>query len=842
MAAERGLGGRSACAVRTGCHCRVALVAMVAVGLRVATAFGDLPPALSDIQPRGLQIGHTTRVVVTGERLDESAQVILPISGPIEVCVLSADSQRAELQVRVDDAYPPGIYPLRIATTAGLSGPLAIGIDRLPQREYHDSVVALPAALTGRIQGNQVLSCQFLGHVGQRVVVDIEAQRLGSPLRPTLRLYSPMNRLIGIARPAKHLGGDARIDLQLPDEGLYRLELQDIVYNAAAASWFRLKIGDLKYADSVFPLAIPAGVPAQVHLLSSNISDVAWVWPNRESGSGSRPVTWPQTQADCYTGAAPRVHLSELGPNEWTEEDAAQQSDFLRPPLGINGRISAPGERDTYHVHVPPGKKLRFEVHAHRWGSPLDAALLVTREDGQSLGQADDQPGTSDPAVEVDVPADVSQVIVRVSSVVGRGSDAEVYRLSVRPSAPGPPRIQLDRDCLNLPAGSPIVVPLQIDDRGGLRGIRLALPAALDHAISLAPSRLEASDELGLVTFHAAPSARGIFQVALTASTEGLTSDPAVAVRTSTFPGAEYQPGWRDTLAIAVTPPSPLLLAWGADAGPEYLARGTSRTLPVRCEYRGTNTHGSVRLSLLTSQKPPMKEDGGKQVVDESRALRLANTVVLTTDQPAGDVLLLTPPDLPLHPWSLALKAELLAPEDQQVLATAFTSIRRWPAIAPLQVSLNTDSPISVKAGDEAGLTLRGKVERHPDYHFPVQVRIAGLAEGDPQPTATLAGDETDFELTLRFGKESPAREIKDVHVLSDAGRADGCDSRNPQRIKPFDSSSDRRRRIAAICRHLVAQGGARCGSWRSFPEGKSMALRSIARRLRAPFALADIT
>ena len=270
------------------------LLGMVFVGRSVSVAMGDQAPSLADIQPRGLQIGSTTRVVVTGTGLDESTRLILPCVPPIEVNVLSAAGNQAELQVQVDDPLPPGIYPVRVATQAGLSNPLSIGVDRLPQLEYRETVVALPVALHGRIQGNQVLQVQFPGHVGEHVVVDIEAQRLGSKLRPSLRLYSPTNRLIGIARPAKHLGGDARMELQLEADGSYRLELQDVVYNAAQPSWYRLKIGDLKYADSVFPLAVAAIVPAQVHLLSSNISDAAWVWPTAGRGSGWQRVAWPR--------------------------------------------------------------------------------------------------------------------------------------------------------------------------------------------------------------------------------------------------------------------------------------------------------------------------------------------------------------------------------------------------------------------------------------------------------------------------------------------------------------------------------------------------------------------
>ena len=216
--------------------------------------------------------------------------------------------------------------------------------------------------------------------------------------------------------------------------------------------------------------------------------------------------------------------------------------------------------------------------------------------------------------------------------------------------------------------------------------------------------------KLALVAFTTAPTARGIFQVPFTANVLGTTSDPPVAVTTGSFPGADYQPDWRDTLAIAVTAPTPLDLAWAADGGPEYLAQGTPRSMGVQLARRA-EASGPVRLSLISSQRPPMKEVDKRQVVDESRALRLASAVVVPPDQQRADIVLLTPRDLPLHPWSFAIKAELLAADEQQVLAT---TLYAHPPLACYRTIASAagrwSSPLTVKAGDDDGLVLRGRL------------------------------------------------------------------------------------------------------------------------------------
>jgi hypothetical protein len=726
-------------------------------------------PSLADLQPRGLQIGGTTRIVAMGRGFDETVRPVLPLPDSVDVSVVSVEAERVELDVSVDGHASPGIYALWLATQAGLSNPLSVGLDRLPQKEYRSTVDALPVALYGRILGNQVLQTEFPGAVGQRVVVDVEAQRLGSNLRPMLRLYAPSRRLLAVARPTKRIGGDARLELQLPEAGIYRVELQDIVYQAADPSWFRLKIGDLSYADGVFPLAVPAGLPAPIRWLGGDLAADGWFRPAASRCCGEQSAGWPETNDRLLTGAAPRIHLSDWGVNELTESDVRSQSGPPRLPVGVSGCLAQPGEQDEYEVLAQPGSKLRMEVFADRWGSPLDALLVVASQDGKTLARADDQPGSSDPLVDVDVPADVSRLTVRVSSLVGRGGSDSVYRLAIAATRRDDPVLQMDSDRLNIPAGGRWVIPVNVDHRGAPRPLRLQLPETLDSVLTLAPSQLDATDEVGLVALEAQPSARGVYRAHLWADVLDASGTPPVCLLAAPFPGSDYQPHWRHELMIAVGGPSPLQLAWSADTdAPAYLAQGTTRRLGVQLQ-RADGGDGPARLSLVSSQPTPTKQVDNRQVEDPERALRLVDSVVVPAEQNRGELLLVTPADLPLHRWSFALQAELLGPDGQSVLARAFTPIRRWETIAPLQVALDGESTVAVTAGDESGVVLRGHVQRHPDFVFPVQLRLQGLAENDPQPMVTIPAHEDGFELTLKFAKDAPAREIKNVTVLATA-------------------------------------------------------------------------
>jgi hypothetical protein len=718
------------------------------------------------MQPRGLQIGATTDVIVTGTGLDDSLRLITPLGGSLHMRVGSVEGDRCRLHITLDHDVQPGIYPLRLANEGGLSSAISIGVDRLPQVQFGAAIESLPVAMYGRLAGPQVLQTHFDGHAGQRLVVDVEAQRLGSKLRPTLRLFSPAGRLINIAQPKHQLGGDARLDLTLPAAGQYRLELQDIVYDAGDANWFRLKLGDLRYADGVFPLAVSGASDEAVSLVATNLEGAVTFLPALP-GARVLPVrVRPDAASALLTGAMPCVHLSPREVNELTEDVARHRPDRLRAPLGINGRLSAPTEQDEYDVQVEPGKKLTLEIHAARWGSPLDAVLVVQKPDGQALAEADDQGGSVDPRIDLDVPPDVSSLRIKVLSRVGQGGDAFVYRLSVGPSRGPHPTIEADLDSLNLPSGDVVVLPLRIDHGGQPRALQLALPPALEHVVTVFPQQLDATDEVGLISLTAAPHARGVFRGWLQAvSADGLTTEP-VWLQSGRFPGSDYQPQWREDLMMAVTSPGPLGLAWSNRAEPAYLARGTTRQVGVQIQRRG-GAVGPVRLSLVSSQRPPEKQVNGQTQPDEARTFRLAEPVVVPAAEDDGRLRLVTPKDLPLHAWSFAIKAELLGADEKQILAIAFTPLRRWEAIEPLKITWDAKTPLSVTAGDLSGRVVHGRIERHRDFDFPVKVQVQGLAETETPPPVTVPAGETGFDIRLVFATDSPARDVNDVRLLA---------------------------------------------------------------------------
>lgn len=237
---------------------------------------------------------------------------------------------------------------------------------------------------------------------------------------------------------------------------------------------------------------------------------------------------------------------------------------------------------------------------------------------------------------------------------------------------------------------------------------------------------------------------------------------------------------------IAVTRPPPIAVSWVTPHSIQ-LAKGTTR--PVAVSLR-RNTEGGgagkVRLSLVTSQKTPMKSEGNKQVVDVARALRISETPIVPLETETHELPLIIPADLPQHSWCLAVKAELLSDDEKQVRATAYTSIHRLETIQPVELAVETPAEISVQLGAEVSPTIEGKLIRHPDFPHRVQVTLQGQPKEVKLPAITVEPDETDFKLPLQFDADSKTGEFKNIQLIATFVEVEESMQAVRSRSKPF--------------------------------------------------------
>src|SRR5207249_9324837 len=133
---------------------------------------------------------------------------------------------------------------------------------------------------------------------------EVEAQQLGSKLRPVVHLSGPKREQLAWAWPTPGLGGDARLEATLPEEGTYTVAVHDLEYAAPALGFFRLRVGRWAFVDQVFPPAVARGRPEVVELLGPSPS------PRLDLARrvGALPV--PVPREGIFSGPRPFVFVS----------------------------------------------------------------------------------------------------------------------------------------------------------------------------------------------------------------------------------------------------------------------------------------------------------------------------------------------------------------------------------------------------------------------------------------------------------------------------------------------------------------------------------------------------
>ena len=220
--------------------------------LLVAANLPAAEPVIRAINLRGLQVGGTTSFTIDGDDLGKEPKLLLPFPAK-QTLKPGATDKKAIIDVALDDAVVPGYYHLRLVAPGGVSAPVIIGVDRLPQTVIAPETKSLPASLHGSVAAGAIAETKFAGKKGQALLIEVEAQRIGSKLRPVIHLYGPNKLQAAWGWGSPTLAGDARIEAALPMDGDYTLTLHDLEYAAVAPGHYRLKVGGFGCADQIFP-------------------------------------------------------------------------------------------------------------------------------------------------------------------------------------------------------------------------------------------------------------------------------------------------------------------------------------------------------------------------------------------------------------------------------------------------------------------------------------------------------------------------------------------------------------------------------------------------------------
>lgn len=472
----------------------------LALTLLPALAWAQLPTAqLTSVFPPGGKQGTTVEVTIAGTDLDDSDKLVFnhpglvaqPKMAPTTELEKTARPMANQFSVQIAGDVPPGIYEARAISRFGISNPRSFVVSNLTEEtdaagnnSPEKAVKLAPGTVVnGRIEAGQFDYFQLSLKKGERVVLEVQAQRIDSRLDPTIAVIGANGRELSRIRDT--VGEDCVLDFTAPADGDYTVRLFDAIYGGSADHFYRLSAKSTAYIDFVFPpSAVPgsngpftiygrnlpggqnvdgltiAGVPLQK--LQVNIAA-----PGDEAARSQLPLTraarprqaWQtgfeyrhenSNPAVIYFAKAPVI--AEVEPN-----NEPTKPQVITVPCEYVGQFYPQRDTDWVQFEAKKGQVLMIEAISHQLGLGSDPYFAVMRvnknEKGEEtladIAQVDDpqdrankigtdyDTSTDDPSYRFTAPDDGTyRVMIRDQFGDGRKDPSYVYRLAIRPLEP----------------------------------------------------------------------------------------------------------------------------------------------------------------------------------------------------------------------------------------------------------------------------------------------------------------------------------------------------------------------------------------------------------------------
>ena len=443
----------------------------------------------------------------------------------------------------------------------------------------------------------------------------------------------------------------------------------------------------------------------------------------------------------------------------------------------VNGRISQPGEIDRYRLKVSPGQHWILEIEAASLQtskllgvlSIFDAATNkrldiaeLGKEDGRNPFNFEGSRNEVDPRLIFQVPENVSEIIVAVEDLIGRGGADYSYRLVGYEQAPDF-AIELNTPYVNIPQNGSVAVDVMVNRRGYDGPIRLSIPDLPPDIIfeggnipaEMNPPEDRRSQIPGVFTLSA-PSDAKIRSFPMTIYADAVSS-PTPIRKLVAGPGIlnvvqgnkqkTVKAPWLSTqLPAATTKPLPLRLDLSTHhvriiQGTDFLltwklAKPTGSTEIVRPDARGFASIKDLRVQRRTD-RPDFDEEGG---------FTLATTFAT-----------------PLVTFDFIFDgSKMTGGKLERVVTSPAITVE----IVPGYVLKLVSETVEIKTGGK--FELVGKVEREPGFTGIIKVRADDLPDHLTCPDVILKPDQTDFSLVFQANPEVAPGDFP-IRILSSA-------------------------------------------------------------------------
>lgn len=751
------------------------------------------PPRINDLVPAGVQRGVATELNFQGTGLTGNPRIVAAI--PVQVAPPAEPKEDAAswvASVTIEPSVAVGVYPIRLVTDDGISNPILLAVGQVPQVAEVEpnneastaTVVPSPSVVEGRADGNDVDHFRFPGQAGQRIVVDAACARIGSGVDPQIRLTTAAGKYVASADDTPGLLTDARLVADLPEDGDYLLEISDSRYQGTGRAVYRITLGVIPVADTIYPLGGRRGETVGFELSGGTLPVDAPQVAAATIAAPSRVDRFAPKLGGAAVGLAdPTLDVELPGSIEVGElPELREPAEGTGPltavaPIILNGRIAPEGDEDRYTLVVTPGKKYRARVVAARLGSSLDGVLRVLKPDGGQIEQGDDtnleivvegQAAAAavispDPTVTFTVPDGVTEVTLALRDLSGRGGPGYGYRILVEPADPGFDVVLADAQVSIARDGAALipVTAVRRDFNGPITLTVDAPPAGLTVRDGVIPD----GQTIGVLSVSAEPETDlGAVELAVVGRAEG-PAGPIVSEATKTVVYAlqtalPVHYAQQTGLAAAPSLRQPIGLATPAEV--VEVAHGAGGKVSLNVDRR--EEAASVELTVTALPLPT------GVTVPEAK---------IAADAGTGEVAINAGTDAPLGRVSVGLNARGKLGEVDRTFAAPVTVVE---VVRPVMLALEA-AEVEVKAGATA--ELKGTLARKGTFDQPVTIQLNGLPEGVSAEPATVAPDSGEFTLTLTATAEA-AEATADAQVKPafKTGEADYDNPPTPVSVK----------------------------------------------------------
>lgn len=720
---------------------------VAALLLPLAIGYGSLLPAhavaprLTNILPPGGQRGTEVEVRFTGQRLDDTKEIVFYTPG-LSVVSMEAATNRVKVMLKIAADCRIGEHSMRLRTATGVSEVRTFWVSALtnlnesePNTELaRPQKVPLDVTINGTITGDDIDYFLVAAEKGQRLIAEIEGMRLGrGAFDPYIAIRAASGKVLDASEDSSLGFQDGIAAVIAPEKGDYLVEVRDTAFGGRDDYHYRLHVGGFPRPAVVYPAAGHAGETVKVKF----IGDV-----KGEFDQEIKLPAEPQEKFGVFAGplaargASDGRELTAPSPNwmrvtrfptalESEPNDSREQAGDARDvPVVFNGIIGKPGDHDWFRFRAKKGQNLQVSVFARRLRSPLDSAIQIVNAKGSSVADNDDAAGP-DCAVNFK-PEEDGEYTVLVRDHLKRGGAGFVYCVEVAPVEPSlavkiPEVARNDtqsRQYIAVPRGNRFATLISVK-RSNLSGDLAfhaeGLPAGVVLAAEAMPGKV---DQFPLV-FEAAADATvaGKLIDLSAAATNGVAGHFRNDIELVQGPNNTSYYGTRvDKFLVAVTEAAPFKLRIVQPRVP--LVQGGSMELQIVAE-REPGFDEPINVKMVW--KPP-----GVTSLPDMTIPKGSNTVTYVLNAKA---------DADLREWPIAVTGSAKVNEGELFVSSQ---------LATLAVGEPFLTATIERAACEAGKStnILVKLEQKIPFEGKATIKLVGLSEKISVPTREITRDD----------------------------------------------------------------------------------------------------